>query len=190
LGAKYFSWTLPDDVEMLQMFAAFAGSTFFAYCHLVNGDVKVDFFTHNLTQRNVTAMAALQNRPGLLKNGLDPCAPHIARESPRRDGGCFQFDLAGAIEQISDENHAHRRIMAACVLAPDRSQLAARAKLRWLVAAVSSHAANVARFAACDGQNREYVFRACSNCAASASNWKCCCASQPTWPPRKRFARR
>ncbi len=59
VGRKIFSWAVPGDVEMLQMCAAFAGSTFFAYCHLVNGDVKVDFFTHKLTQRRVAAMDAL-----------------------------------------------------------------------------------------------------------------------------------
>src|ERR1700694_5372161 len=37
--------------------------------------------------------------------GADPCAPHMARESPGQDGGCFQFDLGRAIEQLSDENH-------------------------------------------------------------------------------------
>jgi TRAP-type mannitol/chloroaromatic compound transport system permease small subunit len=59
VGRKLFSWAVPGDVEMLQMCAAFAGSTFFAYCHLVNGDVKVDFFTHKLAQRNVAALDAL-----------------------------------------------------------------------------------------------------------------------------------
>jgi len=57
-GRKVFSWPVPGDVEILQMCAAFAASSFFAYCHLVNGDVKVDFFTHNLSPRKVAAMDA------------------------------------------------------------------------------------------------------------------------------------
>jgi len=58
-GRKLFAWPVPGDVEILQMCAAFASSCFFAYCHLANGDVKVDFFTHNLAPRKVHAMDAL-----------------------------------------------------------------------------------------------------------------------------------
>jgi len=58
-GRKLFSWPVPGDVELLQMCAAFAASAFFAYCHLVNGDIKVDFFTHNLGPRKVAALDAL-----------------------------------------------------------------------------------------------------------------------------------
>jgi len=57
-GRKLFSWTVPGDVEILQMCAAFASSCFFAYCHMINGDVKVDFFTHNLARRKVELMDA------------------------------------------------------------------------------------------------------------------------------------
>jgi TRAP-type C4-dicarboxylate transport system permease small subunit len=57
-GRKLFSWPVPGDVEVLQMCAAFAASTFFAYCHMVNGDVKVDFFTHNMAPRNISRMDA------------------------------------------------------------------------------------------------------------------------------------
>ena len=32
---------------------------FFAWCHLANGDVKVDFFTHNLPPRAVAALDAM-----------------------------------------------------------------------------------------------------------------------------------
>jgi TRAP-type C4-dicarboxylate transport system permease small subunit len=39
---------VPGDVEVLQMFAAFASASFFAYCHLMHGDVKVDFFTAHI----------------------------------------------------------------------------------------------------------------------------------------------
>ena len=48
VGRKLFSAPVPGDVEVLQMFAAFASASFFAYCHLMHGDVKVDFFTANL----------------------------------------------------------------------------------------------------------------------------------------------
>lgn len=58
-GRKLFSWPIPGDVEVLQMCAAFASSCFFAYCHMANGDVKVDFFTHNLAPRKVAAMDTL-----------------------------------------------------------------------------------------------------------------------------------
>ena len=59
VGRKVFSWPVPGDVELLQMCAAFASSAFFAWCHLVNGDVKVDFFTHNLAPKNVARLDAL-----------------------------------------------------------------------------------------------------------------------------------
>jgi TRAP-type mannitol/chloroaromatic compound transport system permease small subunit len=39
---------VPGDVEVLQMCAAFASASFFAYCHLMQGDVKVDFFTAHI----------------------------------------------------------------------------------------------------------------------------------------------
>jgi TRAP-type C4-dicarboxylate transport system permease small subunit len=59
VGRKLFSWPVPGDVEVLQMCAAFASSTFFAWCHLVNGDVKVDFFTHKLPPHVVAVMDAI-----------------------------------------------------------------------------------------------------------------------------------
>ncbi len=58
VGRKLFSWTVPGDVEILQMCAAFASATFFAYCHMINGDVKVDFFTHNLAPPRVALLDA------------------------------------------------------------------------------------------------------------------------------------
>ncbi len=58
-GRKLFSAPVPGDVEVLQMCAAFASSCFFAYCHMTNGDVKVDFFTHHLAPRKVESMDAL-----------------------------------------------------------------------------------------------------------------------------------
>jgi TRAP-type C4-dicarboxylate transport system permease small subunit len=58
VGRKLFSYPIPGDVEVLQMCAAFAASAFFAYCHLANGDVKVDFFTHNMAPGKVALMDA------------------------------------------------------------------------------------------------------------------------------------
>jgi TRAP-type C4-dicarboxylate transport system permease small subunit len=65
-GRKLFSWPVPGDVEVLQMCAAFASSCFFAYCHMINGDVKVDFFTHNLAPAKVRSLDAF----GALMVGL------------------------------------------------------------------------------------------------------------------------
>jgi TRAP-type C4-dicarboxylate transport system permease small subunit len=58
-GRKLFNAPLPGDVELLQMCAAFAAASFFAYCHLVNGDVKVDFFTHGLSAAAVARLDAI-----------------------------------------------------------------------------------------------------------------------------------
>ena len=58
VGRKLFSWTVPGDVEILQMCAAFASAAFFAYCHMVSGDVKVDFFTHHLAPAKVALLDA------------------------------------------------------------------------------------------------------------------------------------
>ncbi len=58
VGRKLFSAPVPGDVEMLQMGAAFGSASFFAYCHMVRGDVKVDFFTHNLKPERVAQLDA------------------------------------------------------------------------------------------------------------------------------------
>lgn len=58
-GRKILSMPVPGDVEMLQLCAAFASSSFFAWCHLVRGDVKVDFFTEHLPARGVHALDAV-----------------------------------------------------------------------------------------------------------------------------------
>jgi TRAP-type mannitol/chloroaromatic compound transport system permease small subunit len=59
VGRKLFSWTVPGDVEILQMGAAVASATFFAWCHMVGGNVKVDFFTHNLKRHKVAWLDAV-----------------------------------------------------------------------------------------------------------------------------------
>jgi TRAP-type C4-dicarboxylate transport system permease small subunit len=51
IGRKLFNWQVPGDVELVQMGAAFASAPFFAWCHLMRGDVKVDFLTQNLPPR-------------------------------------------------------------------------------------------------------------------------------------------
>jgi TRAP-type C4-dicarboxylate transport system permease small subunit len=66
VGRKLFSAPVPGDVEILQMCAAFASAAFFAHCHLAGGDVKVDFFTHNLRRAHV----ALLDATGSLLVGL------------------------------------------------------------------------------------------------------------------------
>ena len=53
VGRKLFSAPVPGDVELLQVCSAFASSAFFAWCHLNQGDVKVDFFTHKLKPSRV-----------------------------------------------------------------------------------------------------------------------------------------
>ncbi|MFT4173043.1 MAG: TRAP transporter small permease [Rhodocyclaceae bacterium] len=57
-GRKLFASPISGDVEMLQMCAAFASASFFAWCHLAGGDVKVDFFTTHLPARVVHALDA------------------------------------------------------------------------------------------------------------------------------------
>lgn len=59
VGRKLFSFTVPGDVEVLQMCAAFTLSSFFAYCHLIHGDIKVDFFTHNMAPNKVAFLDAI-----------------------------------------------------------------------------------------------------------------------------------
>ncbi|HET7730381.1 MAG TPA: TRAP transporter small permease [Usitatibacter sp.] len=58
VGRKVASAPIPGDVEMLQMSAAFACACFFAHCHLMGGDVKVDFFTARLPRAAVHRMDA------------------------------------------------------------------------------------------------------------------------------------
>jgi TRAP-type C4-dicarboxylate transport system permease small subunit len=59
IGRKLFSWTVPGDLELLQMAAAFASASFFAWCHMVGGDVKVDFFTDRLRPARIALLDAL-----------------------------------------------------------------------------------------------------------------------------------
>jgi TRAP-type C4-dicarboxylate transport system permease small subunit len=59
VGRKLWSAPIPGDVELLQVCSAFAAASFFAYCHLVGGDVKVDFFTHNMRASRVHLLDAI-----------------------------------------------------------------------------------------------------------------------------------
>lgn len=59
VGRKLFSAPIPGDMEVLMMVAATASATFFAYCHLQGGDVKVDFFTAHLSPCTVHLLDAL-----------------------------------------------------------------------------------------------------------------------------------
>lgn len=59
VGRKLMSAPVPGDVEVLQMAAAFASASFFAYCHLNGGDVKVDFFTAKASAATVHRLDAL-----------------------------------------------------------------------------------------------------------------------------------
>jgi TRAP-type C4-dicarboxylate transport system permease small subunit len=58
-GRKLFSAPVPGDVELLQLCSAFASASFFAWCHLNHGDVKVDFFTEHLPARWVHRLDAI-----------------------------------------------------------------------------------------------------------------------------------
>lgn len=58
-GRKLWSQPVPGDVEMLQMCAALASASFFAWAHLSGSDVKVDFFTAKAPARVVHLLDAL-----------------------------------------------------------------------------------------------------------------------------------
>ncbi len=59
VGRKLFAAPVPGDVELLQVCSAFAAASFFAYCHLVGGDVKVDFFTQRMKASRVHLLDAV-----------------------------------------------------------------------------------------------------------------------------------
>jgi TRAP-type mannitol/chloroaromatic compound transport system permease small subunit len=59
VGRKLWSMPVPGDLELMQMGAAVGSSAFFAYCHLVRGDVKVDFFTQHLKASRVALLDAI-----------------------------------------------------------------------------------------------------------------------------------
>ena len=59
VGRKLAASPVPGDVEILQMCAASACATFFAYCHLIGGDVKVDFFTARASAHTTRLLDAI-----------------------------------------------------------------------------------------------------------------------------------
>lgn len=56
---KLFAWQVSGDVEIVQMGAALASAYFFAWCHLMRGEVKVDFATNHLRQSWIAALDAI-----------------------------------------------------------------------------------------------------------------------------------
>lgn len=58
VGRKLASAPVPGDVELLQMCAAVASAAFFPYCHMMHGDVKVDFFTAALSRSKLAFLDA------------------------------------------------------------------------------------------------------------------------------------
>ena len=92
VGRKLIATPVPGDVELLQVCSAFASATFFAYCHLNGGDVKVDFFTHKWAPAKVhlldTIGSLLVGLFGALiawragnSNGLLPIFPRSLRNA-------------------------------------------------------------------------------------------------------------
>ena len=59
VGRKLAARPVPGDVETLQMCSAVAAASFFAFCHMNGGDVRVDFFTRNLPPSVIHALDAL-----------------------------------------------------------------------------------------------------------------------------------
>jgi len=59
VGRKLAARPVPGDVETLQMCSAVAAASFFAFCHMNQGDVRVDFFTRNLPRPVIHALDAL-----------------------------------------------------------------------------------------------------------------------------------
>lgn len=60
---SFLSWWRPvrGDFELIELGTAIAIASFFPYCHMVRGNVVVDFFTSKAHPRAKAAMAALSN---------------------------------------------------------------------------------------------------------------------------------
>lgn len=67
VGRKLFALPVPGDLEMMQMGAAVAAATFFPYCQMNDGHVKVDFFT---TWLSPPSRALLDGVASLLLTGV------------------------------------------------------------------------------------------------------------------------
>jgi len=59
VGRKVSSMPVAGDMEVLQMCAAVAASTFFAHCSLGRGDIRVDFFTQWLNPKATAKLDTL-----------------------------------------------------------------------------------------------------------------------------------
>jgi TRAP-type C4-dicarboxylate transport system permease small subunit len=92
VGRKLWAAPVPGDVEMLQMAAAFASASFFAYCHMNGGDVKVDFFTAKASPATVHRLEAFGSSAG----GSGGCLDHLAR----RRAGALGIKEAGETSMI------------------------------------------------------------------------------------------
>ena len=68
VGRKLFSAPVPVDVEVLQMFAAFVSAAFFAYCHLMRGDIKVISVRPKLAARTLDFKGAQNEAQTLLRH--------------------------------------------------------------------------------------------------------------------------
>lgn len=86
IGRKLASAPVAGDVEVLQMCAAFACASFFAYCHLVGGDVKVDFFTACASARAVRLLDAAGSLLFALVGGVLAWRSWVAAMTVREAG--------------------------------------------------------------------------------------------------------
>ena len=84
----------------------------------------------------------------------EACAPELAF---RNNGGRFQLDLGRCVEQIGDEDHAHRREMVADQRFPDAPEFAPAGEIGRLVDAERGHPTDMLRLAAGLRQDRQDV---------------------------------
>jgi len=59
VGRKIFALPVPGDVELTSVAAAVATAWFFPWCHIVAGNVKVDFFTNRWSPRSIAFLEAI-----------------------------------------------------------------------------------------------------------------------------------
>jgi TRAP-type C4-dicarboxylate transport system permease small subunit len=59
VGRKILAMPVPGDVELTSFAAAIATAWFFPWCHIVAGDVKVDFFTNRWSPRTIAFLEAI-----------------------------------------------------------------------------------------------------------------------------------
>lgn len=59
VGRKILAMPVPGDVELTSFAAAVATAWFFPWCHIVSGNVKVDFFTNRWSPRSIALLEAI-----------------------------------------------------------------------------------------------------------------------------------